>query len=481
MKLKKIISFLFIATVVYTCLVNGITGCANIVPPSGGLRDSLPPILISATPKDSARNVTTQKISILFNEFVELREASQKLLISPYPVKQAETEVKLKNIIVRLKDSLLPNTTYVIDFGDAIVDLNEGNILKNFRYVFSTGISIDSHELSGKITNAENGKTDSTFFAVLYRKQEDSTVAKEKPTYVTRVDSKGNFKFTNLPAGRFYVYALQDADGDKRYNQPTEPFAFLDSAVIVNQETKNVLLYAFAAEKEKERRAPTISSKPEKGIVIKRLLYTTNLESGSQDLLDSFKLNYQKPLRNLDTSQIVLVRDSNTLVKNYTIKNDTSNKRIIVFTNWQEGANYSLFLTKTYAEDTSGLKPNKEDTIKFRVKAEKEYGSIRLRFKNLDLTKNPVLLLYSGEQLVGSYPLAGNEWLRKLYKPGEYQVRILFDTNKNGVWTAGNFFSKPRKQPELVQSINSNITIKPNWDNEANIDLKNDPKPKEQF
>ena len=198
-------------------------------------------------------------------------------------------------------------------------------------------------------------------------------------------------------------------------------------------------------------------------------------------MLDSFKLIYQKPLRNLDTSQIVLVRDSNTLVKNYTIKNDTSNKRIIIFTNWQEGANYSLFLTKTYAEDTSGLKPNKEDTIKFRVKAEKEYGSIRLRFKNLDLTKNPVLLLYSGEQLVGSYPLIGNEWLRKLYKPGEYQVRILFDTNKNGVWTAGNFFSKPRKQPELVQSINSNITIKPNWDNEANIDLANDPKPKEQF
>ena len=482
MKVNNFISFLLIAVVLYSIIFIGITGCANIVPPSGGLRDSLPPVLISATPKDSAKNVTTQKISISFNEFVELREASQKLLISPYPVKQVETEVKLKNIIIRLKDSLLPNTTYVIDFGDAIVDLNEGNVLKNFRYVFSTGTTIDSNELRGKIINAENGKTDSTFFAVLYRKQEDSTVAKEKPAYVSRVDSEGNFQFTNLPAGKFYVYALQDADGDKRYNQPTEPFAFLDSAVVINKETKNVLLYAFAAEKEKERRPPTTQLKPEKGVVIKRLIYTTNLESGlQQDLLDSLKLSYQKPLRKADTSQIILVKDSTTVVKNYTIKNDTANKRIIVFTNWQEGANYTLFLTKTYAEDTSGLKPNKVDTIKFRVKAEKEYGSIRLRFKNLDLTKNPVLLLYSGEQLVGSYPLTGNEWLKKLYKPGEYQVRILFDANKNGVWTAGNFFSKPRKQPEQVQSINSSIVVKPNWDNEANIDLYNDPKPKEQF
>jgi uncharacterized protein (DUF2141 family) len=481
MKVNNFIPFLLIAAVLYSTIFIGSTGCANIVPPSGGLRDSLPPVLISALPKDSAKNVTTQKISILFNEFIELREPSQKILISPFPGKQVETEVKLKNVIVRLKDTLLPNTTYVIDFGNAIVDLNEGNVLKNFRYVFSTGTSIDSNELTGKIVNAENGKTDSTFFAVLYRKQEDSTVAKEKPIYVTRVDSKGNFQFTNLPSGTFYVYALQDADGDKRYNQPTEPFAFLDSAVVVNRESKNVLLHAFAAEREKSRPAATIPAKPEKGVVIKRLLYTTNLESGSQDLLDSFKLSYQKPLRNLDTSQIILVKDSTTFVKEYKIKNDTANKRIVIFTNWQEGANYTLFLNKTYAEDSSGLKPNKDDTIKFRVKAEKEYGSIRLRFKNLDLTKNPVLLLYSGEQLVGSYPLTSNEWLRKLYKPGEYQVRILFDANKNGVWTTGNFFSKPRKQPELVQSINSTIVIKPNWDNEANIDLANDPKPKEQF
>ncbi len=481
MKVNNFIPLLLIAAVLFSILCIASTGCANIVPPSGGLRDSLPPVLVSASPKDSTRNVTTQKISIVFNEFVELKEPSQKILISPYPGKQVETEVKLKTVIVRLKDTLLPNTTYVIDFGDAIVDLNEGNVLKNFRYVFSTGTSIDSNELTGKIVNAENGKTDSTFFAVLYRRQEDSTVAKEKPAYVTRVDSKGNFQFTNLPTGIFYVYALQDADGDKRYNQPTEPFAFLDSAVVVNQETKNVMLYAFAAEKEKERRAATTAAKPEKGIVIKRLIYTTNLESGSQDLLDSFKLSYQKPLRNLDTSQIILVKDSNTFVKDYKIKNDTANKRILVFTNWQEGANYTLFLNKAYAEDTSGLKPNKDDTIKFRVKAEKEYGSIRLRFKNLDLTKNPVLLLYSGEQLVASYQLTGNEWLRKLYKPGEYQIRILFDTNKDGIWNPGNFFSKPRRQPELVQSINSNITVKPNWDNEANIDLVNDPKPKEQF
>ena len=133
-----------------------------------------------------------------------------------FAVKDPAIEYKLRTVTVRLKDSLLPNTTYNINFGDAIVDLNEGNILKNFQYSFSTGAFIDSNELSGKVILAETGNTDSTMFALLYRKQEDSTVFKEKPMYVARVDAQGNFRFNNLPAGSFYVYALRDEDGNKK-------------------------------------------------------------------------------------------------------------------------------------------------------------------------------------------------------------------------------------------------------------------------
>ncbi|MBX9783670.1 MAG: Ig-like domain-containing protein [Chitinophagaceae bacterium] len=469
MRFSKIIPYGFISAVIVVNLLSS-SGCANIVPPAGGPRDSLPPVAVSTSPKDSALGVTTQRININFNEFVELKNANEKILISPYPVKQPITEAKLRTVTVRLKDSLLPNTTYTIDFGNSIVDLNEGNVLKSFRYVFSTGTVIDSNELKGRIINAENGKTDSTFFALLYRKQEDSTVAKEKPIYVARVDNKGYFHFTNLPTGTFYLYGLQDADGDKKYSQPAEAFAFLDSAVQINAFTKSVQLYAFAAEKEKERK-PASSAPSGKPNTVKRLTYTSNLEAGAQDLLDSLEFTYQKPLKQADTTQIKLFKDSATAVTDVKIINDTANKKLILFTKWKEGGNYRLIFQKEYASDTGGLKPNKEDTISFRVKAEKEYGSIRLRFKNIDLKKNPVLLLYANDKLESSYPLAAAEWYRKLYKPGEYQVRILYDDNKNGVWDAGNFFSKPRKQPELVQNLDVKILIKPNWDNEQVIDI----------
>ncbi len=445
------------------------TGCANIVPPGGGARDSLPPVPVSALPKDSALNVTAQKITITFNEFIELKSASEKILISPFPVKQPFVESKLRSITIRLKDSLLPNTTYSIDFGDAIVDLNEGNVLKNFRYTFSTGTQIDSNELTGRIVLAETGKTDSTMFAVLYTKQEDSTVAKETPKYVARVDGKGGFRFTNLPADIFYVYGLLDMDGNKKYSQPIEQFAFLDSAVVVNAATNPVTLYAFAAEKERKREpARTVPEKAEK---IKTLLSTNNLEAGAQDLLDSFKLSYQKPIKHFDTGKIQLFVDSNKQVTDLKIKYDTTNKKLVLYTAWKLGSTYQLYLNKEYATDTSGLTAIRNDTITFRVKTEKEYGSVRIRFKDLDTSKHPVLIIYSNEQIVGSYPLTGKEWYRKLYKPGTYQLGILYDTNQNGVWDAGEFFAKKKRQPEIVQLLSTSLTVKENWDNELMIDM----------
>jgi Bacterial Ig-like domain len=468
---KKFISFFLSAVVLYSILSIGNTGCANIVPPAGGPRDSLPPVPVNAFPKDSALRASSQKITIEFSEFIEIKNVSEKVLISPYPVKQPIIESKLRTITIRLKDSLLPNTTYTIDFGDAIVDLNEGNILKNFHYTFSTGNSIDTNELSGKIINAETGTTDSTFFALLYRKQEDSTVAKEKPLYVTRVSSKGNFKFTNLPAGTFYVYALLDADGDKKYSQPTEGFAFTDSPVIVSTATKPVLLYAYTEEKERPKPPPASNARGEKAGAAKRLLFTPNLEAGAQDLLDSLELTYTKPLKFVDSSKLLLFIDTIKPVTNLRVKYDTANKKIILFTQWKPGSNYRLVLNDDYAADTSGLKPMRNDTLNFKSKSEKEYGSILIRFKNLDLKKNPVLMLYENEKPVGSYPLTGNEWMRKMYKAGEYQVRILFDDNKNSRWDPGSFFSKPRRQPEKVLNVNVKVPVKPNWENESIIEL----------
>ncbi len=474
MTIGKFISFLLISGILFFSILSG-PGCANIVPPSGGLRDSLPPVPVRATPRDSALNANEQKITITFDEYIELKNAYEKVLISPYPTKDPGFDSKLRTLTIRLKDSLLPNTTYSIDFGDAIVDLNEGNPLKNFRYTFSTGSTIDSSELTGRIVLAETGKTDSTMFAVLYTKQQDSTVAKEKPKYVARVDGKGNFRFTNLPEGTFYIYALKDEDGDKKYSQPIEQFAFLDSPILINSNAKPIKLYAFAAEKEKKRAGS--SGTGAKGDKAKMLLSSNNLEAGAQDFLDSFKLSYQKPIRHFDSSKIILFLDSTKQVTDLLIKNDSLNKQLVLYTAWKEGGTYRLFLNKDYATDTSGLSATKNDTISFRVKTEKEYGSVRITFKNLDTSLHPVLIFYTSDQIFASYPVTDLKWYRKLFKPGNYQLGILYDANQNGVWDAGDFFAKPKRQPEIVQQLVNTITVKDNWDNELVIDLNNQQPP----
>jgi hypothetical protein len=460
--MKRLFPFIFIILCIPTIMVQTI-GCANIVPPSGGPRDSLAPAPVSASPRDSATMVKEQKITITFDEFVELKEPTQKVLISPFPVKDPAIEYKLRTVTVRLKDSLLPNTTYNINFGDAIVDLNEGNILKNFQYSFSTGAFIDSNELSGKVILAETGKADSTMFALLYRKEEDSTVFKEKPMYVARVDAQGNFQFNNLPAGTFYVYALRDEDGNKKYTQGIEQFAFLDSTITVSTNTPSVQLYAFATEKERQKTTGTQDNK--RGLVV-----TSNLEGNALDILDTFRLLYNKPIRSYDMSKIRLQQDSTRFITDFTIINDSIRKQLLLNYAWKTGGTYKLFLDKEYAADTSGLKSLKNDTLSFRVKTEKEYGTLRIRFKELDTAAHPVLLFYSNDEVVGRYPLTGKEFYRTQFKPGTYKLGLLFDTNRNGVWDPGNYFTKPKRQPELVMPLNRSLTVKENWDNELEIE-----------
>ncbi|HMO31511.1 MAG TPA: Ig-like domain-containing protein [Lacibacter sp.] len=443
-------------------------GCANIVPPGGGPRDSLPPVLLSALPKDSALEVTTQKITLNFDEFIELRNANEKILVAPYPQQLPIYESRLRTLTVRLKDSLLPNTTYVIDFGNAIVDLNEGNVLRDFRYVFSTGARIDTNELTGRVVLAETGRTDSTMFALLYRKEEDSTVAKETPPYVARVDSKGQFRFSNLPEGRFYVYALLDADGNKRYNQPIETFAFADSPVVLPGAAP-VRLFAYAEEKDKPRRPPA-TKEPD----AKRLVFTPSLESGALDFTDTLLLVYARRLGRVNPDRIRLLADSVLTPETFTLRWDTVGNRLLIHRTWKGGSNYKLVLEQDYAADTSGMAAPRNDTLSFRVRSEKEYGSLRIRFKNLDTSLHPVLLFYNGEQLYRSYPLQGKELLLPYFRPGSYQLALLFDTNRNGIWDPGAYFIQPRRQPERVLSLGKSINVRENWDNETEIELTAD-------
>ncbi len=448
-------------------------GCANIIPPQGGYRDSIPPLLVKASPPDSSKNFKDNRITLTFDEFIaQLDNIRENLIISPIPKNDPLVESKLRTVIVRLKDTLEPNTTYTINFGNAIKDINEGNVAKNFTYIFSTGSTFDSLVLSGKVLLAENGKVDSTLAVMLHQKGEDSVVVNEKPRYLTRLDSAGNFTFRNLPAGTFYLYALKDEGGTHRYLSGKQLFAFADKPVTLQAVNEPVTLYAYS---EKTSLGPVLT--PQIGArqrggggVEKRLRLQTNL-ANQLDLLNNFTISFEQPLKTLDTLLIHFSSDSSfTPVTNYQILTDTTRKKITIQHTWKENTLYNLIVEKDFAEDTLGRKLLKTDTISFKTKKLSEYASLKIRFKNFDLSANPVLLFVQNDNIIKSLPLTSAQISQPIFLPGEYELRILNDRNKNGKWDAGEFFGK-HIQPEIVKPVSRRINIKANWDNDFDIAL----------
>jgi hypothetical protein len=144
---------------------------------------------------------------------------------------------------------------------------------------------------------------------------------------------------------------------------------------------------------------------------------------------------------------------------------------------WKENSSYHIALEKDFATDSAGRQLLKSDTLDFTTRAIAEYGSLAIRFRNLDLAKNPVLQVFQSEALKGSYPLTSINFSEPMFFPGEYELRILNDENKNGKWDPGIFFKK-RQQPELVKPVQRKITVRPNWSNEFEIDVNSAVGPK---
>jgi uncharacterized protein (DUF2141 family) len=383
-----------------------------------------------------------------------------------------QVEGKLKTVIIKIKDTLEPNTTYSIDFGESITDITENNKLRDFRYVFSTGPRIDSGVITGRVYLAENGKTDSTLIVVLHKNNEDSTVAKEKPRYASKLNKDGDFTFRYLAPGAYYIFALKDVDGQKKYDQDGEYIGFLDSPVISNQNEK-ILLYAFAEKAEVKKVPPTSGTLPAAAVKSKddkRLRITTNLDGGRQDILGNLVLSFENKLASFDTAKLIFTDEAYKPITNYTIRPDSSLKKLTLTHTWMENSKYNLIIKKEFAKDTLGNYTTRTDTLPFQAKKESDYGSLDLKILNLDSTQNPILLLYRDEQIELDQPLLSNRYKYKLFRPGEYEVRILFDKNKNRKWDTGNYWKK--LQPEKVVARKIKLTIRSNWDNELEINLQ---------
>ena len=463
MRSTHLLFTLFIVSLLYAIAVSN-AGCAQIGLPTGGPKDSIPPTLVNASPELNSTNVTGNKITLTFNEYVEIKEAQTNVLISPFPKRNATVEHRLKTVTVRLKDSLLPNTTYSINFGSAIVDINEGNPLKDFTYVFSTGNQIDSLTLNGKVVIAETGKVDSTLMAMLYRNADDSAVQKRRPDYISKLKGDGSFGFVNLPPGSFKIYALKDGDGGITYNSKKELFAFADTVITVSENTEPVILYASALEKESRS---VVTPKPTGQL--KKLVYTLPPGSQGQDLLSPFEINFNSPLKEFDSSKLIL-RDTNyNPIPSAIWSIDSNRTKITLSTKWQEDKQYRLIIDTTAVSDSAGNHLTKADTIRFTTKQLSDYGNVVLRFSNIDLAKHPVLQFVVGEEIKNSYPLTAMEWRNKFINPGEYDIRILYDDNNNGKWDPGDYSKK--LQPEKVITLSQKLGVRANWDNERDIKL----------
>lgn len=464
--MKQILFLLLLIALAALFQVN-ITGCAQIMTPTGGPRDTIPPKLIGAAPSERTINFNAKKITLNFDEYVQLDNVQQNLIVSPTPKALPVVDYKLKTITVKLRDTLLPNTTYSINFGNAIKDLNEGNPFRKYTYVFSTGSYIDSMEYDGKVIIAETGKIDSTLQVFLYKNAPDSAVETRRPDYISRLDTLGNFSFSYLPPGLYKVYAIKDGDGSKTYNSKSELFGFLDKTVNINPDVPSDTLYAYAEEKEKPKTPPVIGKvKPAKELKLK---ITTSVPPDNQDLLKPFKLELNTPLKTMDISKIKL---SDTLYHNMqtdSIMLDSTGKIITIYNKWEEDTYYRIVIAKDAIADSLGTMLLKSDTIKFKSKKKAEYGTLLLHFKNLQLNQNPVLQFVFSNEVIKSYPLTSPDWSIDLITPNEYELRILYDTNKNGKWDPGNYHLK--KQPERVISVNRRVTVHPNFDNEIDIAL----------
>ncbi|MFH0762166.1 MAG: Ig-like domain-containing domain [Bacteroidota bacterium] len=217
------------------CLIVGCAQQSGVL--SGGEKDTKPPEVLKSVPPNFSTHFAANKITMTFDEYFDLKNINQKLVVSPPMDKKPEFKVKGKNLEITLKDSLQPNRTYALNMGDALVDLNENNPIKNFQYVFSTGDEIDSLQISGKVTLVPDGKLADDVLVMLYNGSDgsagavDSLPLKEIPLYISRTDKEGRFTLKNIAAGGYRIFALKDANNNMLFDQPTEPVAYMDSLI----------------------------------------------------------------------------------------------------------------------------------------------------------------------------------------------------------------------------------------------------------
>ncbi|MFT7332343.1 MAG: hypothetical protein ACI81S_000543 [Sphingobacteriales bacterium] len=313
-------------------------GCANVQAPTGGDKDVIPPTLEVAVPKNFSVNFKSKKIVLVFDEYFSFSNL-QSIIVTPKIDLKDKIKQRKKRLEITLPDSLLPNTTFTINFGESIKDINEGNILKNFSYVFSTGTYLDSLSIGGKIVTALENTPQKGVGVYLYEvKESDTVIYHKQPTYFTKTLEDGIFSINNLPEQEYKIFTLNDKNNNYIFDNFEEEIGFIDTSIILKKSLTLNPIYLFASQNP-DKKINKVALNKDGSIFISltqppnskpkiEILFPSEINSKYQKITefdsilfwidpiinDSINFNLTIPEWDLDTN--ITTRNINTIEKN---------------------------------------------------------------------------------------------------------------------------------------------------------------------
>jgi len=487
--------------------------------PSGGAKDIDAPEILSSVPFQGATNVNPSTIEIHFDEFFKLKNLQNELLISPPLDETPLISQKGKRLFIELKEKLNPNSTYTFNFGKGIADYHEGNILKDYSLVFSTGNELDSLALSGRINSCPAATLPEELIIGIYQKdslKRDSTIYLQKPDYFALVNKEGSFQIKHIRKGTFELIAFEDLNANYKYDGATEQIAFYDRLITIGDSTE-FDLWLFQEKTElklleskvnengrihwaynqsidsvnfnSESEIKFLYTIKQDSLLVWPLIYPTdsfyicsevatrldtilvkpdslhkhklNLSSNNQFLKESasFKIQSDAPILAIDTALINLRSDSIPI--NYAVRH-TDFELVFDFIH-NENKTYNLTLSKGAVLSTY---ENYNDSINLSVYSKDENALAALKINLLLNEENYFIELLKDEKVIDRIE-AGEVLIFKELLPSIYQLRLTVDSNNDGKWTAGDYFEN--SQAEKVFYHKEELKLRANWELEVDF------------
>ncbi|MGB5385287.1 MAG: Ig-like domain-containing protein [Eudoraea sp.] len=528
-RIQRILSFFFLIAVVLAALQ-----CARRGSPTGGPKDNTPPVLLKAEPENLTTEFKAKKIRLYFDEYIKLEDVQNQLIVSPplkYNPEVTPQGGASKYVEITLKDTLLENTTYTLNFGQSIVDNNEGNPNSFLTYVFSTGTYIDSLTVSGVVKDAFNKNADEFISVMLYEidtAYTDSTTYNKPPNYITNtLDSTTIFQLKYLKAGKYAIIAIKDEAKNNVFDQNTDKIGFIEDTVYLPTDTvfllnlfkeipnyilkkpsyaaANKIIFGYSGEDQKldiealteipDSIRTLLVKDPEKDTLnywftpfeIDSIIFkvtnenlqkidtftvkTRKLAADSLMLIpshrntinfaDEFYITSTIPIVSMDTTRIAIF-NKDTIAVNFKAKLDSTKNQMSMEFEKETDETYYLNLLPDFITDFFG---ETNDTINYRLSTGgyADFGNLRLNLAGEISYPVIVQLTDVKEKLYREVYLSETTAIDfNTLDPGNYLIRIIFDTNANGIWDTGNYLKKI--QPEKVIYYPGIIEMRANWE-----------------